>query len=126
MYNKKYSIVRTQSVYEKNNDSDGSIRGQYRSLCISPIAYPVVNSLKISATDSHISPSYNATLPITTGIGRISYRPFYFNAKLRGNRNSNVNSNPIHLIPQDLFELLPESKVDPDVVSNARLVFFMT
>jgi hypothetical protein len=126
MYNKKYSIVRTQSVYEKNNDSDGSIRGQYRSLCISPIAYPVVNSLKISATDSHISPSYNATLPITTGIGRISYRPFCFNSKLRGNRNSNVNSNPIHLIPQDLFELLPESKVDPDVVSNARLVFFMT
>ena len=105
--NKKYYFVKNEAINDETIDKSC---GQYRNLCVSPIP----------SSDSHISPECKASLPLTSAIGRTANRPLDCNSRVRGN----VYLKSIGFISKELFESLPESKVDPDVLSYTPLVTY--
>lgn len=112
--NRKYYFVKNHAFCDSIEKRDNGC-GQYRSLCISPIPSEGDSELFV---DSQISSQNKRVLPLKSVIGRKTNRSLDSNSRISGN----VSLKSFGLISKELFESLPESKVDPYVRSNSQLV----
>ena len=106
---KKYDLSRNDTTADPSG-------GHYKRISASPIVKSCDTLLQISATDSHES-AFIASLAFEGRIGRMANRPLHCNqsaVRVKGN-GAHIYLRGIGFIPKELFESLPESKVDPDV-----------